>query len=94
MLSKPYSTVRDVGFYPICDLFENELGLCSSSKLYGHVLKEDSVFVVTSKRSTLDKCHLPVGVRLFVSAAHSESDLLKASESLKRVAASVLAAHG
>ncbi|XP_038974616.1 long chain base biosynthesis protein 1b-like [Phoenix dactylifera] len=55
------------------------------------VLKEDSVFVVTLKRSTLDKCHLPVGIRLFVSAGHSESDLLKASESLKRVAASVLA---
>jgi serine palmitoyltransferase len=54
------------------------------------VLKEDSVFVVTSKRSTLDKCRLPVGIRLFVSAAHSESDLQKASESLKKVAASVL----
>ncbi|KAK7321675.1 hypothetical protein VNO77_32538 [Canavalia gladiata] len=56
-------------------------------------LKEESVFVVTSKRSTLDKCRLPVGIRLFVSAGHSESDLLKASESLKRVAASVLGDH-
>ncbi|KAG1362453.1 long chain base biosynthesis protein 1b [Cocos nucifera] len=55
------------------------------------VLKEDSVFIVTLKRSTLDKCHLPVGIRLFVSAGHSKSDLLKASESLKRVAALVLA---
>ncbi|XP_010934071.1 long chain base biosynthesis protein 1b [Elaeis guineensis] len=55
------------------------------------VLKEDSVFIVTLKKSTLDKCRLPVGIRLFVSAGHSESDLLKASESLKRVAASVLA---
>ncbi|XP_009801763.1 long chain base biosynthesis protein 1-like [Nicotiana sylvestris] len=54
------------------------------------VLKEDSVFVVTSKRSTLDKCKLPVGLRLFVSAGHSESDMKKASESLKRVAASLL----
>ena len=53
-------------------------------------LKEDSVFVVTTKRSTLDKCRLPVGIRLFVSAAHSDSDLLKACESLKRVAALVL----
>jgi len=53
-------------------------------------LKEDSVFFVTSKRSTIDKCRLPVGIRLFVSAAHSDSDLLKASESLKRVSASVL----
>ncbi|XP_028112719.1 long chain base biosynthesis protein 1-like [Camellia sinensis] len=57
------------------------------------VLKEDLVFVVTSKRSTLDKCRLPVGIRLFVSAAHSESDLRKASESMKRVAAAVLAAR-
>ncbi|XP_009602788.1 long chain base biosynthesis protein 1 [Nicotiana tabacum] len=55
-----------------------------------HVLKEDSVFIVTSKRSTLDKCKLPVGIRLFVSAAHSEADLVKASESLKRAAESLL----
>lgn len=54
------------------------------------VLKEDSVFVATSRRSTLDKCRLPVGIRLFVSAGHSESDVHKASESLKRVAALVL----
>lgn len=53
------------------------------------VLKEHSVFVVPSKRSTLDKCNLPVGIRLFVSAAHTESDLQKAYESLKSVAASV-----
>ncbi|KAL5554281.1 hypothetical protein UlMin_041682 [Ulmus minor] len=57
------------------------------------VLREDSVFVVTSKRSTLDKCRLPVGIRLFVSAGHSESDLLKVSESLKRVAGLVLNDH-
>jgi serine palmitoyltransferase len=58
--------------------------------LYSQVLKEDSVFVVTSRRSTLDKCRLPVGIRLFVSAGHSESDIHKASESLKRVSALVL----
>ncbi|KAK7291091.1 hypothetical protein RIF29_05978 [Crotalaria pallida] len=57
------------------------------------VLKEDSVFVVTSKRSTLDKCRLPLGIRLFVSAGHSVSDLNKASESLKKVAALVLGGH-
>ncbi|ONI33544.1 hypothetical protein PRUPE_1G431600 [Prunus persica] len=57
------------------------------------LLKEYSIFVVTSKRSTLDKCRLPVGIRLFVSAAHLESDLLKASESLKRVAELVLKDH-
>lgn len=59
-------------------------------KLVGKVLKEDSVFIVTTKRSVLDKCRLPVGIRMFVSAGHSESDLLRASDSLKRAAASVL----
>ncbi|OMO76066.1 Aminotransferase, class I/classII [Corchorus capsularis] len=53
-------------------------------------LKEESIFVVASKRSTLDKCPLPVGIRLFVSAAHLESDLHKACASLKKVAAEVL----
>jgi serine palmitoyltransferase len=33
---------------------------------------------------------LPLGIRLFVSAGHSESDIHKASESLKRVSALVL----
>ncbi|XP_004291082.1 PREDICTED: long chain base biosynthesis protein 1 [Fragaria vesca subsp. vesca] len=54
------------------------------------LLKEHSVLAVASKRSILDKCRLPVGIRLFVSAAHSEADLIKASESLKTVAESVL----
>ncbi|PRQ19491.1 putative serine C-palmitoyltransferase [Rosa chinensis] len=57
------------------------------------LLKDHSILAVASKRSTLDKCRLPVGIRLFVSAAHSESDLLKASESLKTVAESVLKNH-
>ncbi|RDX67741.1 Long chain base biosynthesis protein 1, partial [Mucuna pruriens] len=57
------------------------------------VLKEESVFVVVSKRSTLDKCRLPIGIRLFVSAGHSESDLIKACESLKRVTAAVLGGY-
>ncbi|XP_055962462.1 long chain base biosynthesis protein 1 isoform X2 [Mercurialis annua] len=52
-------------------------------------LKEDSVFVVVSKRSTLDKCRLPIGIKLFVSAAHSKDDMLKACESLQRVSALV-----
>lgn len=58
-----------------------------------HVLKEESVLVTTSRRSTHDKCRLPAGLRMFVSSSHTESDLLKASESLKRVSESVLADH-
>lgn len=61
--------------------------------VHSQVLREESVFVVVSKRSTLDKCRLPVGIRLFVSAGHSESDVLKASESLKRVTESVLGGY-
>ena len=54
------------------------------------VLKEDSVFIVSTKRSVLDKCRLPVGIRLFVSAGHSETDIHKVCDSLRRVAALVL----
>ncbi|VVB10039.1 unnamed protein product [Arabis nemorensis] len=53
-------------------------------------LKEDSLLVVSSKRSFLDKCRLPVGIKLFVSSGHSDSDLRKASESLKRLASELL----
>ncbi|KAL8130698.1 hypothetical protein V2J09_019853 [Rumex salicifolius] len=55
------------------------------------VLEEDSVLVAVSKRSIHDKCRLPVGIKLFVSAAHSKSDLSKASQALKRVAPLALA---
>lgn len=70
---------------------QNDLMLLET--IADRALQEDAVFVVASKRSMLDKCSLPVGIRLFVSAGHSESDLRKASESLKRVAAVVLAGH-
>ncbi|KAM0869113.1 hypothetical protein ACQ4PT_040898 [Festuca glaucescens] len=56
-------------------------------------LREDSVYVVASKRSTLDRCKLPVGIRLFVSAGHTESDISKVCSSLKRISASVLSDH-
>lgn len=68
----------------------HSMNLDSSDLPMSQMLKQDSVFVVASKRSTLDKCRLPVGIRLFVSAAHSESDLTRASESLRRVAAQIL----
>lgn len=54
------------------------------------LLEEHNIFVVSSKRSTLDKCPIPVGIRLFVSAGHSESDLIKACQALKAVVPSVL----
>uniref|UniRef100_A0ACD5X065 Uncharacterized protein n=2 Tax=Avena sativa TaxID=4498 RepID=A0ACD5X065_AVESA len=56
-------------------------------------LKEDSVFIVATKRSALDRCKLPLGIRLFVSAGHTESDISKLCSSLKRISASVLSDH-
>ncbi|XP_047055335.1 long chain base biosynthesis protein 1a-like [Lolium rigidum] len=53
-------------------------------------LKEDTVFIVASKRSSLDRCKLPVGIRLFVSAGHMESDISKVCSSLNRISSSVL----
>ncbi|KGN62485.1 long chain base biosynthesis protein 1 [Cucumis sativus] len=70
---------------------QNDLQLLE--KIAELALNEHSVFVVTSKRSTLDKCRLPVGIRLMVSTGHSESDLLKATKSLRSVAAVVLKDH-
>lgn len=76
------STIKLAAFHPIFWRF-----VCFQA------LNEYSVFVVTSKRSKFDKCRLPVGIRLMVSAGHSESDLLKAIEALKSVAAVVLKDH-
>lgn len=53
--------------------------------VFVQLLKEHNVFVVVSNTSVLDRCTLPVGIRLFVSAGHSESDMNKVCESLKLV---------
>ncbi|KAK1326081.1 Long chain base biosynthesis protein 1b [Acorus calamus] len=68
--------------------FEGDMKLLDD--IAQHALKEDSLLICTSKKSTLDKCRLPAGIRLFVSAGHSKSDIQKAAESLKRIAALVL----
>ncbi|KAI3857931.1 hypothetical protein MKW98_011197 [Papaver atlanticum] len=59
-----------------------------------HVLEEGSVLVAASKRSILDKCQLPAGIRLFVSAGHTEADLLKAAASLKTASELLLSKQG
>ncbi|XP_042004666.1 long chain base biosynthesis protein 1-like isoform X2 [Salvia splendens] len=59
--------------------------------LANHLLKEHGVFVATSKRSILDKCKLPAGIRLYVSAGHPKTDLDKACEAFKQAATLVLA---
>ncbi|THU73121.1 hypothetical protein C4D60_Mb04t19460 [Musa balbisiana] len=66
---------------------------CDLELLNNLAEREDSVFIVSTKRSVLDKCRLPVGIRLFVSAGHLESDIQKVSDSLRRVATIVLAEH-
>ena len=72
--------------HAVCMNFQEQIFTSSHQQ----VLKEDSVFVVASKRSNLDRCKLPVGIRLFVSAGHNESDISRVCLSLKRVSASVL----
>ena len=54
------------------------------------LLEEHNIFVVSSKRSTLDKCPLPLGLKLFVSAGHTDSDLKKICDALKIVVPSTL----
>lgn len=66
------------------------LVLVDMTRIIMQALKEDSLLVVSSKKSFLDKCRLPVGIKLLVSAGHSDSDLIKVSESLKRLASELL----
>ncbi|KAH9601984.1 hypothetical protein KSS87_016420 [Heliosperma pusillum] len=65
--------------------------LKSDQKLFEDIADEEhNVFVVVSNKSVLDRCPLPVGIRLFVSGGHSESDVNKACESLKTVVPAIL----
>ncbi|KAK9111398.1 hypothetical protein Scep_018917 [Stephania cephalantha] len=88
IVSDPLSPLIFLKLNNSTGFFNEDLKLLET--IADRMLKEDSVFVAASKRSIIDKCNLPAGLRVFVSAAHSESDLLKACESLKRVSASVL----
>lgn len=56
------------------------------------MLKDESILLAVSRRSLLDSCKLPTGIRLTVSAAHTESDLLQVIRSLRNVCESVLTA--
>lgn len=88
LASNPQSPIVLLQLKKSTGFFKSDLQLLE--KIVERVLNEDSVYIVTTKRSNLDKCRLPAGIRIFVSAGHSQSDLMKASESLKGVAASVL----
>ncbi len=46
-----------------------------------------------TKRSLLDKCKLGAGIRIMVTASHTEAELLSVSSSLGNVIQSVLAAQ-
>eukprot|EP00249_Psilotum_nudum_P020305 c27645_g1_i1 orf=282-1718(-) len=54
------------------------------------MLVEESILLAVTKRSELDKCKIPAGIRVSISAAHMEMDLMSMASSLKKVAASVL----
>uniref|UniRef100_A0A0C9S9D0 serine C-palmitoyltransferase n=1 Tax=Wollemia nobilis TaxID=56998 RepID=A0A0C9S9D0_9CONI len=59
-------------------------------EIVDRMLEDESVLLAVSRRSLLDNCKLPAGIRLTVSAAHTESDLLHVIQSMKNVTASVL----
>ncbi|KAG6517010.1 hypothetical protein ZIOFF_020387 [Zingiber officinale] len=84
IVSDPLSPIVFLKLKNSTGSLKNDLELLN--KIAERVLKEDSVFIVSTKRSVLDKCRLPVGIRVFVSAGHTESDIKKVSESLRRVA--------
>ncbi|PKI72624.1 long chain base biosynthesis protein 1-like [Punica granatum] len=88
LASDPESPIVFLRLEKSMGAMEDDLSLLED--IADRVLKEDSVLVVTSKRSTIDKCRLPMGIRLYVSAGHTQSDLMKAADSLRRVAAQVL----
>ncbi|BBN03841.1 serine palmitoyltransferase [Marchantia polymorpha subsp. ruderalis] len=54
------------------------------------MLEKESVLISVTKRSFLDKCKFPIGLRLTVSAAHTEEELHAAAGSLQRVVQIVL----
>ncbi|KAL3839808.1 hypothetical protein ACJIZ3_024399 [Penstemon smallii] len=91
ILSDPQSPVVFLGLKKSTGSLKGDLQVLED--IADRVLKEHSIFVSTSKRSTLDKCKLPVGIRLSVSAAHTESDLMKACESFKNVTAEKFSAQ-
>lgn len=59
-------------------------------KIADQMLSKECVLVAVTKRSVLDKCKLPAGIKLTVSAGHTETELLSAAGSLEKIAASVL----
>jgi serine palmitoyltransferase len=59
-------------------------------EIVDRMLEDEAVLLTVSKRTLLDNCKLPAGIRLSVSAAHTKSDLLQVIQSLKSVAEAVL----
>eukprot|EP00252_Welwitschia_mirabilis_P000597 TRINITY_DN10576_c0_g1_i3.p1 TRINITY_DN10576_c0_g1~~TRINITY_DN10576_c0_g1_i3.p1 ORF type:complete len:258 (+),score=46.06 TRINITY_DN10576_c0_g1_i3:928-1701(+) len=60
------------------------------NKIVERMLHDEDVLLSVAKRSSLDSCKLPYGIRLCVSAGHTKSDLLKVVHSLKKVIDNVL----
>ncbi|KAJ8441337.1 hypothetical protein Cgig2_024849 [Carnegiea gigantea] len=91
IVSNPHSPIVFLKLKNFMGSLKSDLQLLED--IADQLLKEHNVFAVVSTRSTLDKCPLPVGIRLFISAGHSESDLEKVCESLKTVVPSLLNNH-
>ncbi|CAM6110185.1 unnamed protein product [Calypogeia fissa] len=54
------------------------------------MLEQKGILVTRSKRSVLDKCKLRSGIKILVSAAHTEEELYSAAASLRHVLQAVL----
>lgn len=52
--------------------------------------EEQGVLLSVTRRSLLDRCQLPVGLRVGISAAHEEQDLISAAKSLRVVVEELL----
>lgn len=80
---------------PVIHLFLKNPGSEKSNayilqRIVDQMLEHESVLVTRSKRSVLDKCRLPAGIKILVSAAHTKEELFSATASLRRVVQEVL----
>ncbi|KAK9715656.1 hypothetical protein RND81_06G180100 [Saponaria officinalis] len=91
VVSSPHSPIVFLKLAQSTGAFETDFQLLLD--IADKVLKEHGVYVAVSKRSTIDTCRLPIGIRLFVSASHTLSDLDKLCFALNIVCLTLLTAH-
>lgn len=85
--SHPMSPIIFVQLKQTCGSFQEDSRVLQ--KISEQMLSKESVLVSVTRRSTLDKCKLPAALRLAISVGHTESDLLAAAASLRKIAAAI-----